>query len=73
MPDISERLQDVRGDLVTARETINRAIAGNEADLETSSGLLDQALEALCQHDPDSRFESYADTGRLMSRVPSAT
>lgn len=56
----------IRSDVVTARQTIRRAIAGDDADLETAAGLLDQVLEGLCPHDPASRFESYADTGELL-------
>lgn len=60
-------LNAMRSDLVTARQTIRRAIAGDEADLDTASGLIDATLEALCPHDPAGWFHKTADSGEALT------
>lgn len=42
----------VRADLVRARTTIWRAVAGADADLPTAAAMIDRAIKALCFHDP---------------------
>jgi len=41
-----------RADLVTARETITRAVAGQDVDLEVAAAILDRLLAETCPHDP---------------------
>lgn len=45
--------------IVTARQTINRAVSGEtDADLAAASSLLDRVLESTCPHDPATRFRA---------------
>lgn len=56
---------EVRADIVTARETINRAVAGNaDTDLASAAALLDRVLESTCPHDPERRFRALDASGR---------
>lgn len=57
----------IRSDLVTARQTIRRAIAGDDADLEAAAGLIDATLQALCPHDPAGHFHTTADSGEELT------
>jgi len=43
-------LKGARQDTVTARETIRRVLAGDEADLAAAAEMLDRALKAMCPH-----------------------
>lgn len=45
-------LRDARADVVTARETVRRVLAGDDADLEAAAAMLDRALKAMCPHGP---------------------
>jgi hypothetical protein len=56
----------VRSDLVTARQTVRRAIAGDDAELDTAAGLIDAAVSALCPHDPEEHFHTTADNGEVL-------
>lgn len=50
-------VHDARADLVTARQTILRAVEGHDdADLPAAAAMLDHALRALCPHDPGSWY-----------------
>jgi hypothetical protein len=54
-----------RAHIVTARETINRAVLGEtDADLTAASSLLDRVLESTCPHDPATRFRAPDAAGR---------
>jgi hypothetical protein len=55
--------ETIRGDLVTARQTVRRAIAGDDADLATAAGLIDAALASLCPHDATSHYIVDTDAG----------
>jgi len=48
--DAVHGLKDARADVVTARETIRRVIAGDDADLPAVAAMLDRALKAMCPH-----------------------
>ena len=51
------RVTDARADLITARQTILRAVEGHDdADLPAAAAMLDHALRALCPHDPGSWY-----------------
>lgn len=41
-----------KADIVTARNTINRAVSGREADLTTAAAMLDRVLMETCPHEP---------------------
>jgi hypothetical protein len=58
--------QAIRGDLVTAREEIRRAIAGDDADLATAAGLIDLALQGLCPHDRAGWLQTTAGGGERL-------
>jgi hypothetical protein len=58
--------QAIRGDLVTAREEIRRAIAGDDADLATAAGLIDLALQGLCPHDREGWMQTTAGSGEQL-------
>ena len=60
-------LEAIRGDLATARETIRRAIAGDDADLPAAAGLIDATLQALCPHDPAGHFQTWTDAGEELT------
>src|SRR5829696_7098048 len=51
--------------IVTARQTINRALSGEtDADLVAASSLLDRVLESTCPHDPARQFRARDASGR---------
>ena len=54
-----------RAHIVTARQTIDRALLGEpDADLAAASSLLDRVLESTCPHDPTTRIQASDATGR---------
>lgn len=60
-------LEAIRADLVTARETINRVVAGHDADLPTAAARLDNALRSLCSHDPATWYTAPDASGRMLT------
>lgn len=59
--------REERAHIVTARETINRATAGDsDADLAAAASYLDRVLESTCPHDPASWYEASCAPGRQL-------
>jgi hypothetical protein len=57
--------QEQRANIVTARQTINRAVSGEtDADLGAAASMLDRVLESTCPHDPDRWYQAPDATGR---------
>ena len=67
---MNEKLQnpltrEQRADIVTARETIRQALAGDtDVDLAAAATMLDHVLQTACPHDPESRMRSRDSEGR---------
>ncbi len=57
--------REERAHIVTARQTIYRALTGEtDADLAAAASLLDRVLESTCPHDPGTRYRAPDQTGR---------
>ena len=57
-----------RADVVTARQTILRAVSGHEdVDLPAAAAMLDRVLDAGCPHDPASRVTAPDTDGRSLT------
>jgi len=54
-----------RAHIVTARQTIDRAVSGEvDVDLAAASSLLDRVLESTCPHDPGTWLRAPGANGR---------
>jgi hypothetical protein len=63
-------LQVIRADIVTERETINWALAGDDVDLPAAAAMLDRALQGLCPHDPRERYTAPDSADRMLTTCP---
>lgn len=59
--------REQRADVVTARETIRRAMRGDQdADLNAAAAYLDQLLATTCPHEASQRFRAPDPSGQVL-------